>query len=179
MPVTQAQPVKVAARTWRLSWSSDLGGTPTYYVYEASELIAITTDAQYVAYNASELQPPVIEVYDDADTVPAMMQRPGRLRLQWYGDAGDALYYRVEELIGSTWTTRQHIAESGDGYYTYLTRHLEDVTTHQFRVVPIDDELNDGTALTFTALVVRQPDPPEIASQSYDGGAEVLTVTMA
>jgi hypothetical protein len=114
----------------------------------------------------------MIEVLDTADA-PAQAFR-GRRLIWWYPVAG-AVQYRIDEYVGSTWVQRALVQTMGIGFFSWKTRFLEDSTAHQFRVVPIGSNRNDGTPLLISEFMVRHPDPPE-QDFSYDDETFVVTV---
>ena len=172
-----SSPQYVGPLAWRLSWTSDLPGA-TFYVYRDGVLIATTTGGSIiVTVEAGET--PLIEVYDDASTSP-MESHPGRIMLAWCASSGspEVNYYRVDEYIGAAWVERARLRDDGRGYFTWRSRQLEDCTSHQFRIVPVGDNANEGAADTRTILMVRHPDPPEV-SYTWDSGTRTITVSAA
>jgi len=175
MAVTMNAPVWLDAHTVRLSWSSDLGD-PVFYVWKDGALVA-TTAATWMDFALDPGEVLVVDVFDDADEVQSDAW-PGRLTLNWY-DAGDGVdYYRLEEYYGGEWVERGQVDEAGRGYYQWRSRFLEDVTEHQFRIVPMGTNGNDGTPASFTCLMVRRPDPPDV-DYAYADGTRKVTVSAA
>ena len=159
---------------WLVEVSSDLTN-PTFYWYMDGELRAITREGRYV-FPVAEGESAEIEVLDDANSAPQPVF-PGRIDLEWAPvTAGAAVdYYRVDEYVGAVWTERARVKHvAGAHYYTYRTRLLEDQTTHQFRIVPVGVNGNEGTAATMSFPVVRRPDPPEL-SMSYNPATRTVT----
>lgn len=169
MTVTNNQPEKISGDSWRFSFTSDQT-TPTYSVYWTGLLVNRSTSAEQRIVAEGE---PVVEVYDSSSTVPAQWTYPGRVKLQWRNVTG-AEGYRVDEYVSAVWTSRGYIGDVGTGYYQWQSRWLEDVTSHTFRVVPLDQDRNDGTPQSFTVFVVRNPDTPAV-TLSYGSG----TLTIA
>ena len=174
MSVTIEQPQRVGPGAWRITWSSDLSD-PTFYVYRDGRLIA-TTALTSLVFTIAAGESPVIEVFDDAATLPSTAF-PGRVTLAWYAIAA-VDHYRIDEYVASVWTQRRRIRDDGSGYFRWRSRFLKDVTSHQFRVVPVGTNGNAGTATSFTVLMVRHPDPPNLTT-SYDSGTRQLTFTAA
>ena len=172
MAVTMAAPALIGSGVVLLSWSSDLGGTPTFRIYLDGELLTETTGTTYVLTQRIG-DTPVIEVRDD-DSPPAA-GLPGRVRLEWTPVAG-AAEYRVEEFVAAAWTQRARVKASDIGTHVWFTRFLEDEATHQFRIVPVGENGNDGTPLAFSFLMVRSPDPPDV-SYAYNPGPDTVTIT--
>lgn len=133
-----------------------------------------TTPAESRTFTVSAGEQLVVEVLDAADERPEAAF-PGRLTLGWYRVA-DAAKYRIDEYIGGNWTQRASIDDTGIGYYQWKTRFLEDSQTHQFRIVPVGNNGNDGDALAFSVLMVRHPDPPS-ASFSYSSATGTVTIS--
>ena len=172
MAVTINAPEQVAARTWRVSWSSSLP-TPTFWVYRDGELATITQQTSILLF-AEAGESVVIDVVDDEDDVLPVVF-PGRATLSWTAVA-NAAGYRVEEYIGAAWVVRTTVYDRGEACFTWSSRCLEDGATHQFRVVPVGANGNDGTPLTFSLLMARHPDVPDV-DWSYDDGTGVATIS--
>lgn len=157
MAVTISKPVKIGQRSFSVGWSSSLT-TPTFYVYQDGLLISTTQLTEQV-FTVEAGESLIVEVLDSPTEAP-ITAFPGKLTIGWYSSAG-AASYRVEELILGAWTLRADITDNGQGFFRWKTRFLEDVTVHQFRVVPVGTNGNNGTPLVFSAIMVRHPDPPE------------------
>lgn len=176
MAVTQSQPVQVAPGVWQLGWSSDLGGTPEFEVYyQGQRILTEATDTGVVLLNRDTVEPPAVEVTDADTATPSQKKYSGRLLLQWTTVAG-AVHYRIDELVGSTWTTRDYVSEDGHTYYHYETDQLADGSTAQWRIVPLDAYGREGTAKEIVAFIIRHPDPPAIAV-TYDAATPKITVS--
>lgn len=160
------------------SWSSDLGGTPTFFVYLDGELINTTKSTSmrfYAAPGTESGEPgeqPMIQVLDAAGE--PTYAAPGRFWLSWYPDS-DAEYYLVEEAPQGVFSEVKRVTESGLGFYRCLTRWLSDGYDGQFRVTPVDAAGNAGTALVFVVTQVRHPDVPKV-SYSYDPVTAKVTI---
>lgn len=160
------------------SWSSDLGGTPTFFVYLDGELVNTTESTSmrfYAAPGTESGEPgeqPMIQVLDAAGE--PTYAAPGRFWLSWYPDA-DAEYYLVEEAPKGVFSEIKRVTESGLGFYRCLTRWLWDGYDGQFRVTPVDAAGNAGAALVFVVTQVRHPDVPKV-SYSYDPDTAKVTI---
>lgn len=176
MTVTLTEPEWVTDDTVELSWSSDLGGTPTFYLWQWGDLVIITTDTgrQFTIAAGEDL---ILDVFDSASGEPDAYVSNGRATLCWWPVSG-AAQYRVDEYVASVWTERGTVADNGEGFFAWTSRVLEDVTTHEFRIVPLDSAGNTGTATTFSKLMVRIPDVPSV-SYAYDSGTAKITVSDA
>lgn len=116
---------------------------------------------------------PFIEICDhpSQQRTPAL---PGRVLLHWAAVSG-AVSYRVEEYVASVWTTRAAFGAVGISYYAWLTRWLEDSTSHQFRVVSVDAGGNETVGAAMAVEMRRHPDLPQVAVTVNSGGT--LTIS--
>ena len=137
---------------------SDLPGTLTLYWYLDGYLSEATTRT-WKTIQVSPGEHVSLEVLDTAD--PPQSVYPGRMMLQWEA-VNAAGQYRIEEYVSGVWTTRRTVLSSYDEVMRHMTRYLEDETTHQFRVVPVGTNANDGTEKNFSALMVRRPDVADL-----------------
>jgi hypothetical protein len=167
--VTLNPPIPIDDVTWLLSWTSDLTPPVTFYVYRDG-ILEQRTEALQVLVVIPIGTSPVFEVLDTA-AAPAP-GFPSQILLAWYAAAATSAY-RVEELLGSTWTVRETVPDDARGYFLWKSRPLEDSQTHQFRVTPIGTNGNDGTVATFSVLMVRHPDPP---AATWGAAAGVITI---
>lgn len=144
---------------WLVAWSSTLGSPPPdgYRIFKSGVLVA-QTDQESWQFTLAPGEQLVLEVLDDADQEPESAF-PGTLLLGWRRTA-NTQEYRVEEYVGGLWVERRTVPDNGREWYSFESRFLEDVTTHQFRVIPVGTNGNDGTAISFSALMVRHPDQP-------------------
>ena len=175
MTVSIVRQIPAGVGAFRVEWSSDLGGTPTFYIYQDGQLIR-TTESTSMIFRAPSGESLMIEILDSATETP-QTAFPGRLTLSW--EASTAVnYYLVEEYVASVWTERARVPDTNAYYFSWRTRYLEDVTTHQFRVTPIGTNGNTGARRTFSCLMVRHPDAPSVA-YSYASGTGMVTVSAA
>ena len=174
MTVTLGEPEWLSEEVVRLSWSSSLAN-PTYYIWLDGELLEATA-AESVDLTVGGDWQPVVDVFDSASDAPEYVSS-GRTALCWWPAEG-AGSYRVEEYVASAWVQRASIADGGAGFFSWLSRVLEDVTTHEFRVVAIDSAGNDGASTSFSVLMVRHPDVPGV-SYSYDSDTNKVAVAAA
>ena len=172
MAVTYQSPVQLDEQTYELTYSSDLGGTPVFRVFQNGVFITETTHTtfEFQVFPGDAL---LVEVLDDANALPTQVLE-GRFTLGWDRVAG-AVKYVVEEFVTSIWTLRQEVAEAGKGFYLWRSRYMEDVTVHQFRVTPVDAGGESGTSLQFSGLMVRNPDAP-LHTLVFDSGTGLLTI---
>lgn len=165
MTITMNAIEQVGPRTWRQTFSSD-AVSPTLRVYANGLLIRETTQS-ITSIDINATTEPLVEVTDDGSE-PQQLTYPGRLLLQWYAVDGARLY-RVERYVDAAWSEIGAIPDTGAGYYDYLTALLPDETEAVYRVTPMDSLRNAGTPVSFTALIVRNPDPPAVVI-AYDSG---------
>jgi len=170
--VTMNEPELLDRYTVRFSWTSNLDD-PTFWVYR-NGVLATVTKATSVTWSVDPAEELVVEVLDDANAKPAR-SFPGRFTLHWQGTAG-VDHYRIEESVSGVWTTRGRVADIGQNYFRWVSRWLEDETTHQFRIIPVGTNKNEGTPKTFSALMVRNPDVPDV-NWSYDAGTKKVTIS--
>ena len=158
---------------WRLRWASD-DPAATFRVFRDGLLIAQTerTEALVSVIPGTS---PVFEVLEAGGEPSDGF--PGFVTLQW-AQATATAEYRVEEEIAAVWTTLATVADDGSAYYRWTSETLDDGSTHEYRVVPVGTNGNDGMSLTFVVLMVRVPDPPEFTLE-YDQGAGEVTFDLA
>jgi hypothetical protein len=99
---------------------------------------------------------------------------PGMMTLNWR-QIQNAAQYEIQQLEGITWTTLQTQPELGLGNGLYQTAWLEDETTYDFQVVPLDAANNPGTPIGWDVTVVRHPDVPDV-TYTLNGN---MTITIA
>lgn len=172
--ITSINITRISTTTYLLSWATDQT-TPTFRVYRDGVLIATTTGLSIEVTIAGE-DYPRFDVFDDDTSVPAAVF-PRRMILAWYG-ISSAVSYRIEEYVGGVWTQRASIVDRGQGYFLWESRVVEDVTTHQFRIIALDANGLESAAMTKAALMVRVPDPPATA-WTYVNGSLTPTVTVS
>lgn len=151
--------VKVGAYTFRYP----LTGTAPFYVYAPGRQIGVTdTDTHVIVEGDDDYEPIPLQILDSLDTdSPYETLNPSTIVLQWRGDSSH-YYYLVEEYVGTTWTQRALLMESGQGYYEYESEPLDDVTSAVWRVTAYDTQENAGRAQEYSILVVRNPAPPQV-----------------
>jgi len=177
MAVTLAQPEILysspAGTVYRFAWTSSLED-PTYYVYQGNELLA-TTALEFWDITVQPGVSAVVQVFDADETADAVFS--GFAILGWASvTGGDS--YRVQEYVSAAWTTRETVQSNGTEYYNWRTRYLEDVTTHQFRVVPVGENSEDGEPMYLDVAMVRHPDAPVAVVASFDSVTDYATFTV-
>lgn len=180
MAITYGKVQPIDATSFRLTWTSDETAPVPFRVYVGGRLVSSwesPTQAGEIILTVPAGDAPFIEVLDKACDIPAIAFS-GRITLQWSSITG-AANYRIEEYVDSVWTERNVITDNGDGVFTWLSRWLEDVTTHQFRIVPISTAGNEGTPIEKTVFMVRHPDPPDV-EYTYNGSSTpTITISAA
>lgn len=174
--VTIESITRLSARTWRLAYSSDQGD-PVYTIRVGGEIAATTRLGEYVLTLVDGSERPLVEITDgsEAGTERAW---PTRMTLAWYASLATD-HYRVEQFIGAAWTLIDTVRALGEQtYFEYRTAPLADVTTHQFRIIPVGTNGNQGTAREYSALMVRHPDPPAV-NFALDESDNTVDITAA
>lgn len=106
---------------------------------------------------------------------------PARRTLSWVASAdSDIDYYRVEQnKDAGGWTSLGTVQDDGSWYYSFTTARLADLSSYQFRVVPVDEAGNDGTAITWSAdTIVRRPDAVDF-DVTFNSPATTVTFSEA
>lgn len=180
MAVTFTKSVKTSLTTVKVLWSSDETPPVTFRVVREGVIVSTFLSENGKGEHTFTVIPgdaPFIEVLDRACQLPSIAF-PGRVTLHWRTVSG-AVKYRVEELVSAVWTLRKTVPDGGSAAFVTLTRWLEDTTSHQFRIIPVDAAGNQGTAIAFTFLMVRHPNRPA-TSIAYNGSvAKTITVSAA
>jgi hypothetical protein len=159
-----------------LSWSSSQPPPVSFRVYrEGVEVYSVTSDdgtGEYLlTVGVGEF--PFVEVLDQDCSRPSIAF-PGRLTLNWHSVSG-AESYQIQQY-DSGWLTKQTQIDEGQGVFLYSSDWLDDVTTYEFRIVPVDSVGNLGTPITFSAEMVRHPDVPAV-TYSYDDVTNHVTIS--
>ena len=165
---------------------SDLSGTIYYHWYIDGAFVGTSLEPMHCfALQADDqVRFAVIDTtdanYDPVANAPAGW--PAR-RSIWWLRAGDTSIarYRVEQKKGAgSWTIIGYAEQAGAAWmHDLLTERLEDLETHQWRVIPIDEYGNDGTACILPAeKIVRRPDAPDF-TVSFDSGTSKVTFAAA
>lgn len=119
---------------------------------------------------------PMFEVLDKAGAIPSPAFS-GRVTLNWLA-VPNATRYVVEEYYSAVWTERATVRSESRSAFKWGTRVLENATTHQFRVTPYDAAGNSVTALTYSFLMARHSDVPEV-ELAYSNSTHKLTIAAA
>ena len=137
-------------------FASDLSD-PTFYIWLNGEFVTDTKDTYYKATVpfGEQVQ---FDVFDDPDEVPAAYYPP-YATLRWEG-SGAPESFRVEQEIDAVWVLQAIVPSRLTNLYHWKSRKLDDATTHNFRVIPIDTEGRQGTIREFSIEMCRYPDAP-------------------
>jgi hypothetical protein len=174
MAVTIDSETQVATNAWEYVYSSDLGGTPTFYIYLNGSLIEVTTrTTKRIQIEADrEFQ---LEILDNANTAPQTAY-PDYAIITWE-PVDNAIKYRIDQWVASAWVELATVADMGQNTFEYTTQKLADVTTHLFQITPIDSGGIEGAVRPFSVLMVRRPDRP-VVTYVYDNGTNKITATV-
>ncbi len=177
MVVTYQKTLRVDRVSWRQPFTSDITPPVPFRVFIGGVLVSqfVSTDGNGNYRLNSDQGSVFIEVLDKDCSIPEIAF-PGRITIGWRSVVG-AVEYKVEEFVSAVFVLRKTVEDDGVGAFTFLSRFLEDVTTHLFQVVPVDAAGNLGTPLSFSVLMVRHPDVPNVG-YSYDGaGPKTVTIS--
>lgn len=167
--------VKQGTTAYLYTWT----GTSPFRIFEDGVLIeAASTGTTRIFEGDSANTPPYVEILDSTQTGdPDSVTYPPYFTLQWRGDT-NSFGYRVDEYTGGQWVERSNIRESGAGYYKYQSPAYNDATATQHRVVAVDEDGNESTALEYTQTIIRVPQPVD-ATMAYSAGTGQVTFTAA
>jgi len=166
---------------WRLHLRSERATPVTFRVYRdgalETSLLSDTGEAEYVV-STGYGDAPVFELLDDPAAAPSPVY-PARLLFGW-AHQPDAVAYTVSEYTGGAWVERATVwpASAGADWCEYLTAALDDGLAARWKIVPVDAAGNSGAAVEFLALIVRQPDAPDV-TLAYSESTRKVTITAA
>lgn len=125
-----------------------------------------------------------VSAYRDYDPAlqPVPLNYPGRRTLEWVSStASDLARYRIEQATGSgtpateDWTPIGRVRHDGRWLYRFVTPLLDDATYYWHRIVPVDTDGNDGTALELSRhYCMRRPAPPAYTA-TFDDATQRVT----
>lgn len=166
---------------YRFAWSSDQD-EPTFWVYRAGKLIQ-KSKATSIELTLKAGESAVLFV-SEGEPAQLPTQWPGVASLHWDAASGTD-YYLVEEYVSSSWVERARVRDrsvlnggSERNRFSWTSRTLEDVTSHQFRVTAVGTNGNSSTATSLTVLMVRKPDVPDVTF-SYSNDTDKVTISAA
>jgi len=161
------------------AWLFTATGTANFKWYKDGLEIAETAD-EYLRIDNGADEPPQLECLDSTEgsSTPNSVTYAPYAVLQWRRSS-NATGYKVEAYESAAWTHKAWIYQHDDmAYYRYETRTLTDVTTAQWRVIPVDAQEREGNPIQMDFFVCRQPDTPSV-SYTYDSGTGEVTVSAA
>jgi len=159
---------------WIFSWDGD--SPDTFDIWLEGELLD-TVEGGYYEFPLPgyETTPPPIEVVsDDSYTEAENEIYPPYATLQWREVSG-ASGYKVKRYVSGSWTNQVTIRETDLGWYVYKTVVVEDQTQEQFRVYAINENDDEGTPVTFTFTLTRNPSEPDVEYDINSIGDLVVT----
>lgn len=158
MAITSLTRTPIGPTRWLVTFASDLP-TPTFYVYVDGALFATTTETS-VEIPVALGRIVFVEVFDDAGTAPSPWY-PSTVTLRWTGNDNESLF-RIEQYVDAAWAVLIPVPARGV-LGRWESPVLDDNTTHQFRVVPVDSTGRDGIPKEFSGVMCRYPDAPSVA----------------
>lgn len=179
MTVTFTENKRIDYEAWRFVWESTLGAGTIYYQYVDGvlDVVGPATERTFYLASGESIQ---FEVLDSALDSP-QPGYPGRVQLGWVpGEELDvASYYLVEEWVVDEWLEHARVpGGEGLGSFVWESDSLDDVTTHLFRVTGVSDAGLSGAVDSYSVLMVRRPDSPDV-DYVYDEGTGKITVDEA
>lgn len=170
------EPQQTGPDCWVLSWTSDQVD-PEFRVYLDGVLVSTQTSTEY-QLRSEYGQLVIVEVLDVAADVPSDAF-PANMIQGWRRDS-DAALYVIEEYVSAVWTERARIVpDEALDWLAYATGALTDETVAIWRVTPYDAAGNAGTAVSFSALMVRHPDVPNVEFTYNGAGTPTVTIAAA
>ncbi len=171
MAVSQPTLTQLGPTRFRIDYTSDLGGTPTFYVYIDGSIVATTTATffEFTVPIGNQIQ---IEVFDDDGDNPEESFDSSAL-LRWAG-VDDATGYRVKQYVDAAWVVKGFLLHNSSGVFQFRTAMLADCVTHQFQIVPIDANGKEGEPLELDLEMVRYPDTPTLTATWNEGLGELV-----
>jgi hypothetical protein len=169
--VTIEKILRIGNDTWQVRYFSSLQD-PVFRIYIDGVQVAVT-ELTSINVPVAAGEGAIIEILDDPDALPAEVF-PGKVILGWPFVEGGS-QYRIEEYVGGDWAEVARIKDNG-GYMKWQSRLLEDGQTHQFRIIPVAANGNEGTSREFAILMVRHPDVTD-AGFEYSQTTKMLTIS--
>jgi len=149
--------------------TSYLRGDVYYFWYIDGAFLTRTRNNKYTFFvkEGDQFRVSVLDSNDfDFDAIAnAPKGYPSRRTIFWTRCTdSDILKYNLEQnKDGAGWTDIGTVNDiPGQWSYTFVTERLTDLSTYQFRIIPVDVAGNEGTALTLDSeKIVRTPDAPD------------------
>ena len=181
MALTPDSIIRIGSRGWQFDYT----GTAPFAIYLDGVLrvsgvaeTSINIEHQGLEGSPDNEEPPALEIVDAVDTTDVQtLVNPAVTVLQWRG-VTDADFYKVEKDNGSGFVQISHaIEEQGRGYYQYESRALPDVTTHNYRVIAVEEITNgtdkQSTPVAFDIFISRNPPVPRISIDYNEANLEL------
>lgn len=180
MTVTYEIPVRVDTNAFEIGFSSGVTKPVPFRVFLDRSLIKSWDSADgtgTVLINVGAGSSPFLEVLDKACSVPELAF-PGNILIHWLAVTG-AVSYRVEELVSGVWTLRNSLIDNGEPAFSWKSKWLTDITIHKFQISAIDAANNEGLAASYSILMVRHPDVPNVTYTYNGSGTPTVTIAAA
>jgi len=156
---------RLEAGTYLIKWEAV--GSPPYRIFLDGVHVATTYSrnsdgvSSFVLFVENDDEVRIVEVLDDPNAEPTAVN-PQRFELSWT-PVDDAASYRLEKYVDGAWAREEEIvADAALSVYRAVSVTLDDDTSHQYRVVPVGTNGNDGTPVAVTKHMIRHPDPPQV-----------------
>jgi len=164
--------VRQPEATWLFTWAV---GTPPYAVWLDGRQLASGLTVESFLYEEAihEDEAPPLEILNDGDPVQNQLFPP-RIQIQFRALQAAAAYI-IEQFIAAAWVQVAQIMEAKRGYHNRETEPLDDATTHLFRATALSVAGAEGTPLTFSIDMVRNPNTPQVAFSVSTAGDIVVS----
>ena len=172
MTVTHSESVLIAPLNLRISYSSD-ESAPLFYILKNGRLYQ-KTYATSIVVPVDINEDTIWEVFDSSSYSSNASVMDRRMEFDW-GSVDDVDYYRID-YNDSGYSEYDRIYSDGSSRYHYRSRQLSNAATHQFRVVPVGTNGNEGTSRTFSAYIAGLPAQPG-RSSTYNSGKATIVIS--
>ena len=159
--------------SWIFTWTA--GASPWRVFLDGKQIDTVTTTATYTfLQDGYQDSPPPLEIVGAGQDAETELY-PAWVTLQWR-ESATAVSYVVKELISGSYVEVNNQPDTDSGYYSFETPSLTDATEATWRVYGIDSGLREGSPLSFTFTINRNPPEPDV-TYSVSGGT--LTIGAA
>lgn len=168
--ITDHSVAREPSGTWLFTWPA--GISPYSIWLDGEELVASQT-ALFYEYEGTDFpdEAPPLEILEDGDVAENETFPPHAI-VQWRSDQAAAAY-EVQQKIDSVFIVVVAIMERGEGYLSWISPPLDDVTVHDFRVLALDAGGNEGPTVPSAITIVRNPPPPSVSVAVVAGDIKV------
>lgn len=178
MTVTYGKPERIGHWT-TVFVESDIVGEVWFHWYRDGVLVHSGQANSHTFYVGTGAQAEIVCMDTASPSAPDAPQAwPATRTVFWWPSmSGDIKEYRPEyQKDGGSWTAFGRVRHNPEKWlYQIETERLDDLSTYAFRVVPIDNAGNDGTAQEIESeIVVRTPDA-ERYSLTFSAGTSRVT----